>query len=296
MLEAGTLSLSVIGLLKEHLAEANSAELLDGVAGSSARRAKEWLAARFPSADLPVMIRKLPERSASQIDAPTRRQALAQVEAEKKPAPTAEVETRAGILDVPAESGLALPGEPSPPARAQPLTPSRSSLEPLSQDRFALRLTISRATRDKLGLARNLLRHSHPEGNLEAIFDEALDALLERVEKAKFRKTKQPRRAKAPRDARIGSGTRREVAERDAVRCSFVGTDGRRCEDQAFLEFDHVKPAGLGGGPEAANVRILCRAHNRLAAEDAYGRAAVEGAIARARGRRARTHVSPHSR
>jgi hypothetical protein len=45
MLEAGTISLSVIGLLKEHLAAENASELLDGVAGASARRAKEWLAA-----------------------------------------------------------------------------------------------------------------------------------------------------------------------------------------------------------------------------------------------------------
>jgi hypothetical protein len=296
MLEAGTISLSVVGLLKEHLADENAAALLDGVAGASARRAKEWLAVQFPSADVPETIRKLPERSVRQVDAPARQQALAKGEAEEKPAPKAEAQTRAGLLDVPAGPGVALPSEASPPARVQPLTRSHSRLEPLSQDRFALRVTISRATRDKLELARNLLRHAHPGGHLEAIVDEAVDALLERVERAKLRKTKRQRRtAKAPRDAWIGSGTRREVVERDGARCSFVGPDGHRCDAQAFLEYDHVKPAGLGGGPEAANVRILCRAHNRLAAEDAYGRDLVEGAIARARGRRARTHVSPHS-
>jgi hypothetical protein len=297
MLEAGTLSLSVIGLLKEHLAAENVAELLDSVAGASVRRAKEWLAARFPSPDVPEMIRKLPGERARRIDAPAGPQALPRVAATETPAPQDQAQDRGGFLEASASPAAALPSEASPPASAQPQTHSRSSLEPLSRDRFALRVTISRATRDKLELARKLLRHAHPGGNLETILDEAVDALLERVEKAKLRKTKRPRRTtKVPRDARIGSGTRREVAERDGLRCSFVDSDGHRCDEQAFLEYDHVRPAGLGGGPEAANVRILCRGHNRLAAEDAYGRDFVEGAIAKSRERRARPGRARDSR
>jgi hypothetical protein len=70
MLEAGTLSLSVAGLLKEHLTEANAAELFDRVAGCSARRAKEWIAARFPLPDVPEMIRALPQSRAVERAAP----------------------------------------------------------------------------------------------------------------------------------------------------------------------------------------------------------------------------------
>src|SRR5512140_325668 len=57
LLETGALSLTLLGLLKHHLTADNHGELLAGVAGSSTRRAKEWLAARFPSPDVPSSIR-----------------------------------------------------------------------------------------------------------------------------------------------------------------------------------------------------------------------------------------------
>ena len=43
-------------------------------------------------------------------------------------------------------------------------------------------------------------------------------------------------------------------------------------ETRAFLELDHAKPRALGGGDEAENLRIRCRAHNQLWAEQSYGR------------------------
>jgi hypothetical protein len=76
--------------------------------------------------------------------------------------------------------------------------------------------------------------------------------------------------------------------------CTYVAEDGKRCEARAFLELDHIDPKARGGSNDAANLRIRCRAHNQLWAEEVYGREQVEhfrqqksGARARARDERA---------
>jgi hypothetical protein len=69
------------------------------------------------------------------------------------------------------------------------------------------------------------------------------------------------------------------VLEREGLGCSWQDADGHRCGSTAWLELDHRQPAGKGGGPEPDNLRLLCRAHNRRAAEHEYGRGHIERAI-----------------
>jgi len=66
------------------------------------------------------------------------------------------------------------------------------------------------------------------------------------------------------------------VFERDGLRCSFVAGDGHRCTATAFLELDHIEPRAFGGAHELKNIRIFCRTHNQRAAEQVFGRRAVE--------------------
>jgi hypothetical protein len=70
------------------------------------------------------------------------------------------------------------------------------------------------------------------------------------------------------------------VLERDGLQCSWVDARGQRCESRAWLELDHRLPRAQGGGSEPENLRLLCRSHNRLAAEHAYGRDTIAAAIA----------------
>jgi hypothetical protein len=63
----------------------------------------------------------------------------------------------------------------------------------------------------------------------------------------------------------------------DGLRCTFAA-NGRRCEARAFLELDHEVPKALGGPADAENLRVLCRAHNQLVAEQAFGRERIERA------------------
>jgi hypothetical protein len=257
-LAAGNVTLSSLALLKPHITVENSDELLAGIKGRSCRSAKEWLAARFPAPDLPERIRQLPGRNGSA------RLGLVQ------PDPGT---TDASQGAIPLAFPVASPPPPATDAR-------RFRLEPLSQDRFALQVTISRALKDELELVRDLMRHRNPSGDLERVLGDAVAALRSQLEKQKLGATTKPRSnagsatSKGPRtraSRHIPSAVKRAIVEKEGLRCSFVGIDGRRCECRAFLEFDHVEPLGLDGGHSEDNVRIFCRAHNQYAAARIYG-------------------------
>jgi 5-methylcytosine-specific restriction endonuclease McrA len=169
--------------------------------------------------------------------------------------------------------------EDAPAASAAPVTPR--SPEPLSPDRYHVSFTASTAFRDKLERARDLLRHRVPDGNLEAVFDRALDALIAQLEKEIAAKTVRPRRvSKAPKDpGAVSRAARREVMARDGKQCAFVSADGVRCTERGGLEIDHLVEKARGGTGAPNNLQVLCRAHNKLKAEQAFGRAHVEERI-----------------
>ncbi len=69
---------------------------------------------------------------------------------------------------------------------------------------------------------------------------------------------------------------RDEVYARDGGRCTFVGRNGKRCNCTHNLEFDHIIPFAGGGDNSPGNLRLLCRKHNKLEAERAYGKKFME--------------------
>lgn len=109
----------------------------------------------------------------------------------------------------------------------------------LASERYAVQFTAGRALRDKLEMARELLRHQIPTGDLAAIVDRALDVLVEQLMKQRFGKTSRPRQRSAAAPG-VGSrhiprAVRREVVARDEGRCTFTDERGRRCEATGFL-------------------------------------------------------------
>jgi 5-methylcytosine-specific restriction endonuclease McrA len=72
------------------------------------------------------------------------------------------------------------------------------------------------------------------------------------------------------------------VWERDGGRCQWPIEGGGICASTLRLEIDHVVPRGMGGGSDAANLRLLCRFHNQRAARTAYGDAVMDRFAGRA--------------
>ena len=60
-----------------------------------------------------------------------------------------------------------------------------------------------------------------------------------------------------------------------------------RCNSCSDLEIDHVQPYADNGPPTAANLRLLCRAHNQEHARRYFGKSYIRAAIVRARARAA---------
>lgn len=139
-----------------------------------------------------------------------------------------------------------------------------------------MQLTASRELRDKIEEAKALLRHQVPSGDLATILDRALTVLIAKVKKERFGVGGKPRMDKLPEgpatSRHIPDAIKRTVYERDGGQCTFVGTDGRRCEERGYLQFDHLDGFARQKAHRASRVSLKCFAHNQHAAEVMYGR------------------------
>ncbi len=279
LIDQDKLSLSVICKLKHYLTADNHVEVLSGVSGLSYRKAEAYLAARFARPDVPSVVRKLPERASRALAVePTLGTAPREpIAPDTQDAGTVENAAEARAMD----ARLELPMVPrSDHAR------SRGRVEPLSPERYRVQFTADQALKEKLELAAELMAHRNPSRDLAQVVNRALDVLIEKLKKERFAATSRQRRSKGANPGRVTNATKREVIERDGLRCSFVDEHGKRCEARGELEFDHRNPRGKGGQSDVSNVRVLCRAHNQYEAERAYGRAHVDRAKRRRSERR----------
>lgn len=97
----------------------------------------------------------------------------------------------------------------------------------------------------------------------------------------KIRQVNKPLRSSRPENKIISNSkqsryipqaVRDKVYMRDGGRCTFVGTNGKRCPEDQYLQIDHIVPYARGGKNTAENLRLLCPSHNMLLAEHAYGK------------------------
>ncbi len=133
--------------------------------------------------------------------------------------------------------------------------------------------TAKAETCQKLRRAQDLLRHQIPDGNPAEIFDRALSALLEELERKKLAASDRPRpsRGTDPRSRHIPAEVKRAVWVRDGGRCAFVAKDGRRCAERGLLEFHHAHPYAAGGNASVVNIALRCRPHNGYEAALYFG-------------------------
>ncbi len=151
------------------------------------------------------------------------------------------------------------------------------TVTPISGDRVVVRFCASNEFADKLAEAKALLSHSVPDGAFEHLLGRALEQLIEKTKKQRFAKTDAPRRGADPlpggtRTRHIPAQVKREAAERDELRCTFVGKGGRRCDAVGFIQYHHEDAYGRGAGHDPQRIKIVCGPHNRLLAEQEYGK------------------------
>ncbi|MFL5261618.1 MAG: HNH endonuclease [Anaeromyxobacteraceae bacterium] len=81
------------------------------------------------------------------------------------------------------------------------------------------------------------------------------------------------RLGRSPNNARAAAARRGDPSE-SAIAHDWE--DGRRCGSTWKLELDHVVPAALGGPSTVENLRLHCRSHNQLDAEQIFGPAHMD--------------------
>jgi hypothetical protein len=251
LLASGAVNLTTVRLLAPHLTLENHRVVLDSARGKARPEVEAIVARLAPRPDAAASLRKLPAGRPVLPSAGT--PAPPPSGGAASPHPGVSVET------------VRITGMPrhAPPAVAA-----------LSPDRYRLQVTIGGETLEKLRLARDMLRHAIPSGDDAALLDRALTALLLDLAKARFAATDSPRasRGTAPGSRHVPAEVRRAVWLRDLGRCAFVGTDGRRCNERAFVEFHHVRPYAAGGEATTANIQLRCRRHNDYEARAFFGR------------------------
>jgi hypothetical protein len=250
-LAEGDLTLTAIGLLAPHLTPANHVEVLDAARHKSKREVEQLVAEIHPRPDVVSSVRKLP------VPRPVAPPPARTNDAEQDGGTNAATMRTEGAAD-------------RPPVRHLSNTPA--VVAPLAPDRYKVQFTVSRETFDKLRRAQDLLRHTIPNGDPAAVFDRALSALLEELDRTRLAATTRPRPGSSTRPVsrHIPASVRRAVWARDAGRCAFVGTNGR-CTETGFLEFHHVVPYATGGAATLENIELRCAAHNAHEAELYFG-------------------------
>jgi hypothetical protein len=288
------------------------------------QQARELIAQRFPSPDVPAKVRKLPERdpvAEAQTALPpaslTPHQPPPAQASSERPVPLTSSARPAASS--PASSSPALAPRPATDSPSRQRTTASHPISPHSAQRYKIQFTADANLEQKLELARELSRHANPGGDFAPLIGRALDLLLAQLRSQRFGAVKSDRKtpasdrprskspapcppapaqevtaafplvvSSAPTAAASSTPSRssisRAVVERDGLGCGWLNADGTRCGSHAWLEFDHRHLAGKGGSSDPANLRLLCQAHNQLAAEQAYGRARIERAKARRRG------------
>ena len=136
---------------------------------------------------------------------------------------------------------------------------------------------------------KQLLSNKYPKGlTYSELLKELTASWLEQNDPLSREKRREARKQRATRKQRavkrdeeqgrhIPLAIKDAVFKRDGGRCTFVGSNGRRCESKFLLQFDHYPIPYARGGPSTVNnLRLLCAEHNRHTAEQVYGKTTIK--------------------
>jgi hypothetical protein len=268
LLSEGKLNLTAINILTPTLTDQNHEDVLKKAAFKSNRDVERMRAEYAPRPDVPDLVRKLSTTTCA---------AASCLKNNFNGEAVGVIARRETTKQSPADiCSMEIASLPTGARNDTQDTPARrDEIKPLSGQRVKFQFTGSEELRGKIERAKQLLRHKHPNGRLEDIIEEALDALLAKKDPEKRierRTARKPSKSGRPHAIYIPQHVKDAVWQRDQGRCQYIGADGRRCGERGGLEFDHIKPWAKGGiSTDPENICLLCRTHNQLAMSTAFG-------------------------
>ncbi len=146
-----------------------------------------------------------------------------------------------------------------------PISTSKSEPKPEPDTRYEIKFSLSKDIYNELQTLRSKLSNKLGSNiSIEGIFTELIKNYSKKGKAKKIRNANKNSRY-------VPISIKREVADRDGGKCSYVSKDGIRCTQDHYLHYDHVKPFALGGKTTSDNLRFLCRAHNHMFARMTFG-------------------------
>lgn len=177
--------------------------------------------------------------------------------------------------------GFVRPDAPHP--SAVPEAQSGVQAEMQAPQRVLFSFTADERLLASVERAKELLANKYGDPGYEAVFSEGVEALLDKIAPERDGRSIEPR-PRTPDGLRSRvppAWVKKAVWRRDGYRCAYRAPHGTRCRSKAGLQFDHIVPWALGGpSDDPANIRLLCRAHNRLEARRTLGDEVVDRHIA----------------
>ena len=269
------LSLTVAGLLATHLEEGNVEAFLSDCAGMTKRAAEEYLVRLRPKPVFTPSIRR-------------------------QPGPFMKPERSRPAV----ESQVFPSGEPIRPVSDEPPQQPRRSTPPLltpaTPEQFNFRFAADRRFNEKLERLAEVLGVENPAKQMAELLEQAVDLALDRKDPKRKRERRvvkereyssgkaksrpdETSRAEPAKSRYISSEVRERVQERGGYQCEYRSPDGTRCTARTGLEIEHERPFAIFRSHDERFLRVLCRRHNRLRAEQVYGARLIQAKIDEAR-------------
>jgi len=263
-LRDGRVHLTAVAMLVKHLNRENVSELIAAATHKTMDEVAVLLAVRFPGQPVSTVFRPIGREGGAA-------RPLTPAVPVDRSFPPETPEAQAFDLSAALGGGAARPLESTPATHSESPEPNPTAPTPVAV--WELRCVLPCQAEVFIRRAQDLRGGSTDPAGIPDLLVAALEHYVGHLEKQKFAATQKPRTAQAPPsdDPRhIPAPVKRAVRERDGERCTFVGSDGHRCESRA-VQFDHILEVARGGESTVANVRLLCHAHNQYAAEQTFG-------------------------
>ncbi|WP_413290775.1 HNH endonuclease [Bdellovibrio sp. HCB337] len=162
----------------------------------------------------------------------------------------------------------------------------------LDSEHVQIQVTTHKEILEKIERLKSLISHQDVNPSLGEVLDLALTSAIESLEKKKGVHIKEETKNKKPafgssplcpsdpnskliskakfstqsfadRNSRyISRKVKKTILKRADHQCEYVHKSGERCSSKFQMQFDHIKAYSRGGGPEYANIQLLCRVHN----------------------------------
>lgn len=275
LLQSGEINLMTLGLVANLLSEATLDQWLDRIRGKTQREVEAIAATVRPPVTLRDRARVVHVAVPTASPLPLAPTSRASADASKTSAPMFASSPHASTQP-------AAPPEPGAfvNSSTNSQTGDKQATTPVAtQPKVYIQFLADQSFMAKYRTAVALLSNKLPKLTFEAVFVALIEDFIRRhgpAERHSRRERAAVRGHHAADRIPVPLRTRDAVFTRDHGRCTYVGSDGKRCDETIRLHLDHIKPVVRGGTNEISNLRVLCARHNRLMAERILGRDVME--------------------